>query len=185
MSLTSYRAAPPRDSQSASRARNGRETGERELGDWRAWRRPTLPPLFEAVPWALRVFTAEFGMGSGAWPLAMATRPGKPLVMRRAREVSGCVRHRPRGVWRCTRAVVRRWWLSAQLGCACRRGATSCTGQRLWIKPIRAISTGQLRGLLPFHLRPIDVVVYHGSRRDLVLRRVSRLDAFSGYPVRT
>ena len=72
-----------------------------------------------------------------------------------------------------------------QLGCACRRGATSCTGQRLWIKPIRAISTGQLRGLLPFHLRPIDVVVYHGSRRDLVLRRVSRLDAFSGYPVRT
>ena len=27
----------------------------------------------------------------------------------------------------------------------------------------RAISTGQLRGLLPFHLRPIDVVVYHGS----------------------
>ena len=49
----------------------------------------------------------------------------------------------------------------------------------------RAISTGQLRGLPRFHLRPIDVVVYHGSRRDLVLRKVSRLDAFSGYPVRT
>ena len=49
----------------------------------------------------------------------------------------------------------------------------------------RAISTGWLRGLLRFHLRPIDVVVYHGSRRDLVLRGVSRLDAFSGYPVRT
>lgn len=49
----------------------------------------------------------------------------------------------------------------------------------------RAISTGQLRRLPCFHLRPIDVVVYHGSRRDLVLRRVSRLDAFSGYPVRT
>jgi len=53
------------------------------------------------------------------------------------------------------------------------------------IKANRAISTGQLRGLLRFHLRPIDVVVFHGSRRDLVLRRVSRLDAFSGYPVRT
>ena len=105
-----------------------------------------------------------------------------------SREVSGAAWACPwleQGAWRCTRAVVRRWWLSAQLGCACRRGATSCTGQRLWIKPIRAISTGQLRGLLPFHLRPIDVVVYHGSRRDLVLRRVSRLDAFSGYPVRT
>ena len=53
------------------------------------------------------------------------------------------------------------------------------------LKRCRAISTGQLRGLPRFHLRPIDVVVYHGSRRDLVLRRVSRLDAFSGYPVRT
>ena len=49
----------------------------------------------------------------------------------------------------------------------------------------RAISTGWLSGLPRFHLRPIDVVVYHGSRRDLVLRGVSRLDAFSGYPVRT
>ena len=49
----------------------------------------------------------------------------------------------------------------------------------------RAISTGQLHGLPRFHLRPIDVVVFHGSQRDLVLRRVSRLDAFSGYPVRT
>ena len=59
-----------------------------------------------------------------------------------------------------------------------------CAGG-IGIKANRAISTGQLRGLLRFHLRPIDVVVFHGSRRDLVLRRVSRLDAFSGYPVRT
>ena len=45
----------------------------------------------EAVPWALRVFTAEFGMGSGVWPLAMATRPAKlPGVRVSARrEVSG------------------------------------------------------------------------------------------------
>jgi hypothetical protein len=55
----------------------------------------------------------------------------------------------------------------------------------VWIERVRAISTGQLHGLLRVHLRPIDVVVFHGSRRDLVLRRVSRLDAFSGYPVRT
>jgi hypothetical protein len=27
----------------------------------------------------------------------------------------------------------------------------------------RAISTGQLRALLRFHIRPIDVVVFHGS----------------------
>jgi hypothetical protein len=30
----------------------------------------------------------------------------------------------------------------------------------------RAISTGQLHPLLGFHIRPIDVVVYHGSDRE-------------------
>ena len=49
----------------------------------------------------------------------------------------------------------------------------------------RVISKAQLHALLRFHMPPINVVVYHGSRRDLVLRGVSRLDAFSGYPVRT
>ena len=49
----------------------------------------------------------------------------------------------------------------------------------------RAISTGQLNALLRLHLRPIGVVVYHGPQGYLVLRGASRLDAFSGYPVRT
>ena len=49
----------------------------------------------------------------------------------------------------------------------------------------RAIRTAQLSGLPHLHLRPINVVVFHGPRRDLVLRLVSRLDAFSGYPFRT
>jgi hypothetical protein len=49
----------------------------------------------------------------------------------------------------------------------------------------RAISTGQLRALPRLHTRPIDVMVYHGPQGDLVLRRVSLLDAFRGYPVRT
>ena len=49
----------------------------------------------------------------------------------------------------------------------------------------RAISTSKLHASRRFHTWPIDVVVYHGSRRILVLRWVSRLDAFSGYPVRT
>src|SRR5215469_13398198 len=133
-------------------------TGRRELGAWRAWRRPTLPPLVAAVPWALRVFTAEFGMGSGVWPLAMATRPGKlPCDVRGRGEVSG-----------------------SRVGFGAARGRWCVSDQA-----DRAISTGQLHGLPRFHLRPIDVVVYHGSQRDLVLRRVSRLDAFSGYPVRT
>jgi hypothetical protein len=49
----------------------------------------------------------------------------------------------------------------------------------------RAISTSKLHASRRFHTWPIDVVVYHGSRRILVLRWVSRLDAFSGYPFHT
>ena len=49
----------------------------------------------------------------------------------------------------------------------------------------RAISTSKLHASRRFHTWPINVVVYHGSRRSLVLRWVSRLDAFSGYPVHT
>ena len=45
----------------------------------------------------------------------------------------------------------------------------------------RAISTSKLHASPHFHTWPIDVVVYYGSRRSLVLRLVSRLDAFSGY----
>ena len=48
----------------------------------------------------------------------------------------------------------------------------------------RAIRTARLRASLRLHLRPIDVVVFHGPRGDLVWRGVSRLDAFSGYHVR-
>ena len=47
----------------------------------------------------------------------------------------------------------------------------------------RAISTGKLHALPHFHTRPIDVVVFHDSQGILVSRWVSRLDAFSGYPV--
>jgi hypothetical protein len=53
------------------------------------------------------------------------------------------------------------------------------------IRACWAIRTGQLSALPHVYTRPIDVMVYHGPRGDLVLRWVSRLDAFSGYPVRT
>ncbi len=48
----------------------------------------------------------------------------------------------------------------------------------------RVISTGKLHALPHFHTRPINVVVYHDSQGILVFRSVSRLDAFSGYPFR-
>ncbi len=54
----------------------------------------------------------------------------------------------------------------------------------------RTISTGQLHALLHLHFRPINPVIYWGPYqvnpvRALILERVSRLDAFSGYPYRT
>ena len=53
------------------------------------------------------------------------------------------------------------------------------------LRAYRAIRTGQLHALPRFHIRPINVMVFHGPQGDLVLRGVSRLDAFSGYLVRT
>ena len=51
------------------------------------------------------------------------------------------------------------------------------------------ISTGLLNTLLYFHLRPIQQVVslrsYTFQSRELISKRVSHLDAFSGYLFRT
>ena len=63
-----------------------------------------------------------------------------------------------------------------------RQGYLSVSGSN---QAYRTISTGQLNALLRLHLRPIDVVVYHGPQGYLVLRGASRLDAFSGYPFRS
>ena len=54
MSLTSYRAAPPRG--------YGRGMFWYGLEDLAA---TYSPAAWAAVPWALGIFTAEFGMGSG------------------------------------------------------------------------------------------------------------------------
>lgn len=53
-----------------------------------------------------------------------------------------------------------------------------------------AVSTGRLRRLPALHPRPIDLVVFQEpvdriGPGDLVWRKASRLDAFSGYPGRT
>ena len=47
------------------------------------------------------------------------------------------------------------------------------------------ISTGHLSASPRVQSRPIDVVVCHGPQGYLVSRGASRLDAFSGYPVRS
>ena len=54
----------------------------------------------------------------------------------------------------------------------------------------RPISTARLQTLLPFYLRPINLVIYEGSYLvdpvgELIFRWASNLDAFSFYPLRT
>ena len=108
--------------------------------------------------------------GIGWGTRAMATRSTQPPP---GAAGSAAAAAATRGGGRC--------WQVLGMGCA-----VACGCRWMGVEVDRAIRTGKLHALPRFHIRPIDVVVYHGSRwRDLVLRKVSRLDAFSGYPVRT
>ncbi len=67
---------------------------------------------------------------------------------------------------------------------------TSFTGlgrhhERYFRSNSRVLSTAQLHALLHFHLRPIYHLFCVVSFRNLILRRTSRLDAFSAYSFRT
>ena len=100
------------------------------------------PVSWDTVPSALRSLTAEFGMGSGLVLLAPVTGPAK------GRDASeGCL---VVGLWRCVSCRVFR--------------SPLCAGIMGDDRADRAISTGKLNALLRLHARPIDVVVYHGSR---------------------
>ena len=150
MSLTSYRAAPPRVNACArlsSVYRKGFALG-RPGSDLlsRALRHSTI---------GAEGFHGRVRNGIGCSPLASATRSSK----RKAYEV-------------CESGH------EAGSGCRPLHGTNRDQADR-------AISTAKLNASLHLHMRPINVVVYHDSQRDLVLRRVSRLDAFSVYPFTT
>ncbi len=99
--------------------------------------------------------------GIGCFACAIITRPRKvPAVQVSTRSV-------------CMLLIVRSFLTHLRL---------ASTGSN---QAYRAISTGQLNALPRLHLQPIDVVVYHGPQGYLVLKGASRLDAFSGYPVRS
>ena|SRR5271167_1101955 len=162
MSLTSYRAAPPRVSRVTS-IRGGSDRGREESGDCG----PGGDLLFRTLRCSTigaEGFHGRVRDGIGCLAPRYGHQAGKPVPAE-----AGISCH-----------VTKDEVSGGRQGLAAMRG-----GVVLVSSANRAISTGQLRGLPRFHLRPIDVVVFHGSRRDLVLRRVSRLDAFSGYPVRT
>ena len=146
MSLTSYRAAPPRASGNTNRV------------DWKTWRRPTLPCLETQYHgrWG-------FSRPSSGWDRVRAPRQSHQVIQ-------------------STLSVVR--MIEVLVPVVCQESENDF---HAWcnLELYRAIRTSQLRALPPLHTWPINVMVYHGPRGDLVSRWVSRLDAFSGYPVHT
>ncbi len=187
MSLTSYRAAPPRGGVVCSRRRTGsrgaREAG-RPGGDLlsRALRRSTM---------GAGAFHGRVRDGIGCRRPAMATRSSSLPRARPCWAACG-------GRWFWSRPCGRRMRVLVCVACggaSIRHGSllrmTRSSRPRLapgrdWCdRADRAIRTGQLSASRRLHTRPIDVVVFHGPQGDLVSRWVSRLDAFSGYPVRT
>ncbi len=194
MSLTSYRAAPPRggDGRGVVAGLGGTcVCGGRVGGAWRTWRRPTVPRLGPQYHGRWRVSRPSSGWDRvGHRPPRPPGRPSPAPLLQLGRRWGwrvGCVRVRwclgEAGVgrmgwvpWRAGMGASRRWAGGGWAALPRIRGS----GELYW-----AIRTAQLSALPRVHLRPIDVMVDHGPRGDLVLRRVSRLDAFSGYPGRT
>jgi hypothetical protein len=136
MSLTSYRAAPPRGDVLSCR--------ERWVVGLSGLAATYSPASWDAVPSARRCLTAEFGMGSGV-SLALG-----PPNLESPRPPFGGVH--TRRVFRSDTRVLRLpvW----------RTGLPSSGSDEAY----RAISTGQLNALPRLYLRPIDVVVFHGPQ---------------------
>ena len=132
---------------------------------WKTWRRPTLPRLETQYHgrWG-------FSRPSSGWDRVQAPRQSHQVIQ-------------PIRYW-----AESRFWLV--LGpdprvCCVLNDLRMISMHGVDLELYRAIRTSQLHALPRFHTWPIDVMVYHGPRGDLVSRWVSRLDAFSGYPVRT
>ena len=151
--------------------------------DWKTWRRPTLPCL-EAQ------YHGRWGFSrpSSGWDRVRSPRQSHQVV-----QPVPAWDGRATGFGAVCAGCGLCWGLCV--------GGSSGDDSRTWgcgrwyvtrgrcSRACRAIRTGQLRALPRVHTRPIDVMVYHGPPGlrlgDLVLRGVSRLDAFSGYLVHT
>jgi hypothetical protein len=119
-------------------------------------------PVTRAVPSALKGLASGFGMGPGVSPSLLCRRNSMEL-------------------W--SGLPFRKDTPTAS------REPHSGRVNTLWSSP-RPISTGQLHALPHFHFRPINPLIWRGPYQvdpvgDLILKRASRLDAFSGYPFRT
>jgi hypothetical protein len=194
MSLTSYRAAPPRVGLLIARARNPlrstraggnhRETGCNiwRRSTWRDRRHALGRPGNDLLSRALRHSTigarglhGRVRNGIGCGPPAIATRSSKRM---RVGSHAGRRRVHPDGRTRAGRAKNPKADCRANLPtnlAAVRGGILAACGHphRTCVRGIlqaacnqayRAISTGQLHVLPRFHTQPINVVVFHGSQ---------------------
>ena len=138
-------------------------------------------------------FTAEFGMGSGGSTSLLS--PGKLVEYRRiyclkrqTSRDSNRAADKLKVVLATVLLVVACFLRTPQFRCLL---SQSNLTTRLYGQAARAISTSQLNASQRFHTLPINVVVFDGPlgglkpQGDLILKEASRLDAFSGYPVRT
>ena len=178
MSLTSYRAAPPR----------GGFFGDLRRVGWRGvWVCRPFGIVFERYGRGVRAFRALVRSGGDLLSHVLRRSTiGAAALNGRVRNGTGCFARavttrpgkRPGVQVRYTFVCLVFWCTTSSVIC----DASAVTGSD---QACRAISTGQLSALLRLHLRPIDVVVFHGPLGYLVSRGASRLDAFSGYPVRS
>ena len=145
MSLTSYRAALPRDR--AAFAAWGFPRRLIDAGQWDRSERfaflsrsggDLLSRVLRRSTIGATALNGRVRDGIGCFARAMATRPGKKRSAFPFREL-----------------------LSKFAFAGGRQIGLSSSGSN---QANRAISTGQLNALLRLHLRPIDVVVFHGSR---------------------
>ena len=139
----------------------GNENGPRFRGGRAGHREKTGGDLLShtvsrAVPSALRGLTAVFGMGTG---VSLSLKP--PECQTASPQYSTALRLEgvsAPGQLKCL--PFRRGPLSQD-----RNRAESLSRENG--QASRAISTAQLKALLPLHLRPINVVVYHGPSGGL------------------
>ena len=145
--------------------------------------------MSRAVPSALVGLTTGFGMGPGGPPpLSSPTHLfQKRILLLTALSSSQRVQYQHDITYICVWMVR----LADHLFTSSRGPPLRCHNRpvlRITAKP-STISTGQLHTLLRFHLPPIKLVVCQRSYDlldlgYLILRPVSHLDAFSGYPFR-
>ena len=133
-----------------------------------------------AVPSALKGLTSGFGMGPGVSRFAMAAVTLSTLTNQLGGLLVGICLVDANSSSRIELSVVFVFARGRTFTCVVLYGVGTSP---------RPISTGRL-GIAAVHLRPINPVVYWGPYPvnpvgNLILKRASRLDAFSGYHFRT